>query len=65
MPSVYLCSSTNSTMFTTCCSVAITDDQAHCPQCKSEVHPRSRIGRWEKAFGPFRKASASNTGGGA
>ena len=39
MPSVYLCSPTNSTFFTTCCRVAICDDQQKCPACKKDVYP--------------------------
>ena len=47
---------TNSTMFTACCSVAICDDEGHCPGCGREVvghnaetnHERGRI-RWENA----------------
>lgn len=47
---------TNSTFFTECCRVAICDDQALCPVCKSEVighdaetpHLRGRR-RWENA----------------
>lgn len=39
MPSVYYCSKTNSTFFTTCCHVAICDDQQKCPRCKEDVFP--------------------------
>lgn len=47
---------TNSTMFTTCCKVAICDDQANCPSCGEPVigydantnHERRRI-RWKDA----------------
>lgn len=38
-PTVFLCSPTNSTTFTTCCHVAICDDQALCPHCKREIDP--------------------------
>jgi len=55
MPTVYLCSPTNSTMFTTCCNVAITDREADCPVCKREVTPHSASGRWEAAYGPYRR----------
>lgn len=58
MPTVFLCSQTNSTMFTTCCQVAICDDQSNCPRCKKEITPRSRRGRWEAAYGPFRRREA-------
>lgn len=51
MPSVYLCSPTNSTMFTTCCQVAICDDQKRCPKCKAEIYPETPRGRWEHAYG--------------
>ena len=57
MPTVFLCSPTNSTMFTTCCEVAICDDQANCPRCNAEITPRSREGRWEAAYGPQRRAA--------
>lgn len=55
MSTVYHCSPYNSTFFTTCCSVAICDDQANCPKCNQEVTPRSHRGRWEVAHGPHRK----------
>lgn len=55
MSTVYLCSPTNSTMFTTCCNVAICDDQSRCPNCKLEVIPASSAGRWETAYGPIRR----------
>ena len=35
---VYLSNSTNSTMFTTCCDVAICSDQQQCPKCKKYVY---------------------------
>lgn len=62
MRSVFLCSPTNSQMFTTCCRVAICEDQAHCPRCKEEVYPgkdttnhqRSTL-RWIRAFGEQRR----------
>ena len=50
MPEVYFSSSTNSTFFTTCCQVAICDDQANCPVCKREISPRSHKGRWDMAM---------------
>ena len=56
MPSVYLCSPTNSTMFTTCCNVAICDEQENCPRCKERVEPQGRNARWEAAYGPTRRA---------
>lgn len=51
MSTVYHPSPTNSTFFTTCCRVAITDSEANCPRCKEEVTPRSHRGRWEVAHG--------------
>lgn len=39
MPSVFYCSPTNSTHFTTCCQVAICEDQQKCPRCKEDVYP--------------------------
>lgn len=59
MASVFLCSPTNSTMFTTCCQVAINDDQANCPVCKAEILPRSREGRWASAYAPWRRKEES------
>ena len=56
MASVYLSSPTNSTMFTTCCQVAICDDEDCCPNCKTDVTPKGRRGRWEHAYGPTRRA---------
>lgn len=39
MPSVFHCSPNNSTKFTTCCKVAICDDQQKCPRCRKDVYP--------------------------
>lgn len=39
MASVYYSSRTNSTFFTTCCNLAICDDQQKCPGCKADVYP--------------------------
>ena len=39
MPSVFHCCATNSTKFTTCCEVAICDDQQTCPRCHKDVYP--------------------------
>lgn len=62
MNRVFLCSPTNSTMFTSCCQVAILDDEALCPHCKAEVYPgkdastnQRRNSRWEMAYGPTRR----------
>ena len=49
MASVFLCSPTNSTLFTTCCEVAITDKEDRCPHCKEEV-PYTPEQRWNIAF---------------
>jgi hypothetical protein len=43
---VRLDSYTNSTLFTTCCGVAICNDQDRCPACGEEV-PYSSQERWE------------------
>jgi hypothetical protein len=61
---VFLCSPTNSSMFTNCCRVAITDREARCPVCRQEVYPgedateheRYRL-RWEMAYGPTRRST--------
>lgn len=39
MSGVYYCSSTNSTFFTECCSVAITDSEDRCPVCSKYIYP--------------------------
>ena len=52
---VYLDGPTNSTMFTTCCEVAICDHQDHCPKCGKEVFPKGHRARWEQAYGPIRR----------
>ncbi len=53
MPSVKLSGPTNSTLFTTCCGVAICDDQSTCPRCKQDVPGSVMFGqsweRWEMA----------------
>lgn len=59
MPTVRLSGPNNSTLFTTCCEVAICDDQANCPVCKEEITPRSRQDRWEAAYGPWRRKDPS------
>ena len=55
MSTVFLCCPTNSTMFTTCCQVAICDDETKCPRCKETVEPQGHYARWEKAYGPIRR----------
>lgn len=39
MSSVYCSSQYNSTFFTTCCQLAITDGQQKCPGCRKDVYP--------------------------
>jgi hypothetical protein len=39
MSRVFLCSPTNSQMFTTCCETAICSNQQKCPSCKQYVYP--------------------------
>jgi len=55
--SVYLCSPTNSTIFTRCCDTAILSHEKKCPSCDGLVyghdaesdHVRGRM-RWSMAF---------------
>lgn len=61
MKRVFLCSPTNSQMFTECCSTAICDNEAWCPKCREEVYPgegksdhQRHMARWEMAYGPTR-----------
>ncbi len=56
MPTVYHCSPTNSTFFTTCCNVAILDHEDFCGKCGEEIESKGRSARWEAAFGPKRRA---------
>lgn len=39
MPSVFYANPFNSTFFTTCCKVAICDNQQKCPHCQKDVYP--------------------------
>lgn len=55
MASVFLCSPTNSTMFTTCCEVAICDDQTKCPVCRQSVEPTGARNRWLYAYGRIKR----------
>lgn len=55
--SVYLCSPTNSQMFTKCCGTAICNDQKRCPGCGSLIYgwdARSDnergLMRWRRAY---------------
>ena len=50
MPGVYYSDRANSTTFTTCCHVAICDDQLLCPVCKQEIEPTTLRGRHEMAM---------------
>jgi hypothetical protein len=54
MATVFLACPTNSTLFTTCCEVAILDSQANCPGCGQKVYPDGRTERWQSAFGPIK-----------
>ena len=54
MASVYFCSPTNSTYFTTCCNVAVTKEETKCPRCGANV-PATDGEKWEAAFGPKRR----------
>ena len=54
-PTVYLSGPNNSTMFTTCCEVAITG--ACCPRCLQEVLPLGDVSRWSAAYGPIRRGT--------
>lgn len=51
MATVYLCSPTNSTMFTTCCDCAVSDNQNACPNCGQAVEPQGASARWSAAYG--------------
>jgi hypothetical protein len=64
MNRVFLCSPTNSQMFTECCKSAICENQSHCPSCHEEVYPghaatphQTSRARWEMAYGPTRRAN--------
>lgn len=62
MATVYFCGPNNSTFFTTCCHVAIVDEQHLCPVCREVVTPFGRIGRWNVAIGPYRKTNKAREG---
>jgi len=54
---IHLSSSTNSTMFTDCCGIAITNSEKRCPRCNeliygynAETEHKRGIIRWEYAF---------------
>jgi hypothetical protein len=46
---VYYCCSTNSTTFTMCCNVAVTDRETRCPQCRAHVELDLRL-RHKQAY---------------
>lgn len=58
---VFLCSPTNSQMFTECCEVAICSSQRRCPKCNALIygheatsdHQRGTM-RWRMAYKPRR-----------
>ena len=61
MSTVQLCGPNNSTMFTTCCNLAILPHQGQCPGCKVDVEPfyqnsehQTSMARWNRAYGPYR-----------
>lgn len=63
MPSVQFSGPTNSTFFTTCCSVAICDDQQKCPKCKKDVYPfhdRMTPQERDEAAGGYYNANTHN-----
>lgn len=39
MVGIFWCNPTNSTFFTTCCEVAICDNERKCPRCRKYVYP--------------------------
>ena len=47
---VFLCSPTNSQMFTTCCECAVCDDQSECPRCGAHVRQETSRARWNFAY---------------
>lgn len=57
MATVFLDGPNNSTMFTTCCEVAICGDQNKCPYCKQDVEPKGDRSRWEVAYGRIRRGA--------
>jgi len=58
MATVFLDNPYNSTMFTTCCEVAICDDQNRCPRCQQDVYPEGRLARWRVAYGQIKDRGA-------
>lgn len=54
MPSVFLCSPTNSQLFTTCCEVAIGTERT-CPKCRQVITPETEKDRWMSAYNPIER----------
>lgn len=50
MVRLYLSSRTNSTIFTACCRVAVTDREDKCPKCREEIGAKSPDARWRVAY---------------
>ena len=50
---LYLCSPTNSTMFTRCCNVAVNDNETVCPRCKATVDPPPGRYRWSTVYSEY------------
>jgi hypothetical protein len=57
MPTVMLSNPTNSTMFTSCCSMALTEQQTACPSCGQRIEPTEPRYRWEAAYAADRAIS--------
>lgn len=53
---VRLSGSRNSTTFTTCCGVAIGEEDA-CPRCGIDIQPKGRNARFYAAYGPSKGLS--------
>lgn len=47
---VHLSNPNNSTLFSDCCGIAVTDKESCCPRCGNKVIPESPKERWEKAY---------------
>lgn len=58
MAGVRYCCATNSTLFSTCCNVAVCDDEACCPRCGELIEPADARSRHDLALriqmGPVR-----------
>ena len=60
MINVFLCNSTDSTVFTDCCHIAIFSEQKYCPSCHKEVIHGETPSETEKIR--WRNAYARSTG---